>query len=134
MHLMTAAQVEEAQKLAWDRNAKRYRLAAERGNAFAQTQLGRIYQSGEGVERDCEEAARWFSLAADQGSPAARFALGRMYLTGEGVPQDYVLAHMWFNLADMNDPKEIDQVERLMTSGQIEEAQKFAREWTPKQK
>jgi uncharacterized protein len=131
---MTATQVEQAQRLAWDRSAKRYRLAAEQGNAFAQTQLGRIYQSGEGVQRDCEEAAKWFSLAADQGSPAARFALGRMYLSGEGVPQDYVLAHMWFSLAAMNDDKEIKQVERLMTPHQVEEAQRLAREWKPEQK
>ena len=55
---------------------------------------------------------------------------------GEGVTQDYVLAHMWFNLAVANVNENAlgnrDRAASKMTSAQIAEAQKLAREWKPK--
>jgi TPR repeat protein len=56
-----------------------------------------------------------------------------MYDNGEGVPQDYVQAHMWLNLAaangDENAKENRDIAAGLMTSEEIAEAQKLAREW-----
>ena len=58
-----------------------------------------------------------------------------MYSKGQGVPQDYVQAHMWFNLAaasgDEHAAANRDELADKMTSAQIEQAQKLAREWTP---
>ena len=55
---------------------------------------------------------------------------------GQGVTQDYVQAHMWFNLAaaqgDEIPRKNRDAVAERMTSEQIAEAQRLAREWKPK--
>ena len=55
-----------------------------------------------------------------------------MYANGQGVPQDYVLAHMWFNLAaaqgNEDGKKNRDIVAKRMTSEQIAEAQKLARD------
>ncbi len=103
------------------------RLAAEQGDADAQYELGRMYNKGEGVPPDGQEAvrwlqlaaeqgnadaqlilgladaggeaARWYRLAAEQGNANAQAVLGAMYVTGEGVPQDYVQSHKWLNLA-----------------------------------
>ena len=80
-----------------------------------------------------------YRLAADQGHAAAQFNLGVMYANGEGVPQDYVKAHMWFNLAGAQTTgsdregavKARDAVAENMTSEQIAEAQRLAREWKP---
>jgi TPR repeat protein len=71
-------------------------------------------------------------MAAEQGNAKAQTNLGVMYANGQGVPQDYVLAHMWFNLAaaqgDPNGKGLRDLVAKSMTSEQIAEAQRMARE------
>jgi TPR repeat protein len=85
---------------------------------------------------DYETAARLFHPLAEQGDAAAQYNLGVMYANGEGVPQDYVEAHMWLNLAvaQGNDDAKAarDIVAKLMTSEQVAEAQRLAREWKPK--
>ncbi len=115
---------------------KWYRKAAEQGDAYAQYNLGFMYDNGEGVPRDYAEAARWYRKAANQGEADARFNLGVMYSEGQGVPQDYAQAHMWFSLAgaqgDKQAAKQRDIVAKRMTPAQIAEAQKLAREWKPK--
>jgi TPR repeat protein len=116
--------------------AKWWRMAAEQGDAFAQSVLGNMYKKGQGVRQDYAEMEKWFRMAAEQGNAAAQHNLGIMYANGEGGPQDYVLAHMWFNLAAAqggeDSKKTRDLVAKLMTSEQLAEAQRLAREWTPK--
>jgi TPR repeat protein len=72
-------------------------------------------------------------LAIEQGYSKAQLNLGMMYEDGLGVPQDYVMAHMYFNIAADSDYKIAIKnrgiVEKKMTSSQIAEAQKLAREW-----
>lgn len=70
--------------------ARLYRFAADRGNAFAQLQLGSLLTVGRpGLEQDLREAAKYFRLAADQGLAAAQDRLASMYLQGQGgLPQD----------------------------------------------
>lgn len=72
---------------------------AEQGNAFAQINLGVMYENGEGVPQDYVEAVRWYTLAAKQGNAWVRFNLGVLHENGEGVPQDYVEAARWYRLA-----------------------------------
>jgi hypothetical protein len=59
-----------------------------------------------------------------------------MYGNGQGVLQDYVAAHMWVNLAaaqgNANASKNRGIVASKMTSAQIAEAQRLAREWVPR--
>ena len=106
-------------------------LAADQGHAYAQYNLGWMYDNGRGVPEDDAEAVRWYRLAADQGLAGAQHHLGWMYANGEGVLQDNVTAHMWFNIAGANgaedgrDNREI--IERKMTPADISEAQKRAR-------
>ena len=115
---------------------KWYRRAAEQGLAIAQLNVGILYINGQGAPQNYEEGARWPRLAADQGHPIAQSSLGSMYADGRGFPQDYVHAHMWLNLAAAQGNKFAttyrDDITRRMTPAQIAEAQKLAREWTPK--
>jgi hypothetical protein len=116
---------------------KWYTLAANQGDADAQSYLGVMYAEGEGVLQDYKTAFKWWTLAAEQGDADAQFTLGRMNHDGQGVPQDYVYAHMWWNIAasngDENGGKFRDFVAEEMTSSQIEEAQELARECVRKE-
>ena len=51
--------------------AQWYERLAERGDAYAMYQLGRMYGRGQGVRRDYVMAHMWFALAANHGSAAA---------------------------------------------------------------
>ena len=75
------------------------RTCAEQGYAYAQNNLGVMYQGGTGVQEDAAEAARWYRLAAGQGQAVAQFNLGVMYANGEGVPEDDVEAVRLYRLA-----------------------------------
>jgi uncharacterized protein len=100
-----------------------------------------LYDNGQGVPKDSEQAALWHRKAAEQGDVEAQHALGSDYALGDGVPKDYVQAHMWFNLAasrasDAEVRKEMakfrDIVAAKMTPAQIAEVQRLASEWVPK--
>ena len=82
-----------------DLAAKWYRLAADQGYGQAQSNLGILYQNGQGVPQDYAAAVSWFRKAADQGLAAAQHGLGNMYYEGQGVPQDYTAAVSWFRKA-----------------------------------
>ena len=117
-----------------------YRKAAEQGDAEAQFHLGIMHYNGHGVDRDLKAAAQWYLRAADQGYAGAQNNLGSLYSKGEGVPQDYIAAHKWFNLAATNSEGEDraiaaanrEIISGKMTSAQVAEAQKQAREWWAK--
>jgi len=72
-------------------------------------------------------------LGAQTAMPAALFALGMLYATGRDGETDLVAAHKWFNLAAARGNRSalIYRLElaREMSSEQIAEAQKLAREW-----
>ena len=110
----------------------KYKSAAVKNNAYAQLQIGNMYNEGLGVAQDYAEAVKWYKLAAAQGHASAQYNLGNIYGNGQGVVQDYVRAHMWFNLAatkgQTNAVKNREVVAAKMTTQQIAEAQKLARE------
>ena len=72
---------------------------------------------------------------AEQGDANAQYNLGVFYDNGLGVPQDKVSAYTWLSLsaAQGRDGAAAfrDLIARRMTSAQIAEAQKRAREWKP---
>ena len=108
-----------------------------KGHAGAQYNLGFMYANSQGVPQDDVEVVRWYRLAADQGDAASQGNLGVMYANGRGVPQDDVLAHMWSNLAASRMTGEgresivsdRDRLRAKMTTEQVVEAQRLAREW-----
>ena len=103
---------------------------------YSQFNLGSIYDEGNGVPQDHKTAVKWYTLAAEQAYLDAQTALGLSYAFGKGVIQDVVFAHMWFNIASSNGHKEgrlqRRKLELKMTSSQIQEAQRLARECVKK--
>jgi TPR repeat protein len=100
----TTAEALDKAKAALDRKdygeaMRWYRIAADQGNAVAQTHVGYLYERGLGVPQDYAEAMRWYRMAADQGRGAAQRNIGNLYQQGSGVPQDYAEAMRWFRLA-----------------------------------
>ena len=57
--------------------------------AEAQFHMGEMYDLGEGVPQDYNEAFKWYGLAAKQGYFSAQTHLGNMYDLGHGVSQDF---------------------------------------------
>jgi TPR repeat protein len=104
MMRMTPSQTMEAQRLGrefksekdYQSTARNLRPKAESGDASALMRLGLLYYNGQGVSRDCSEAARLFLLAAEKGDAYAQSNLGYLYEMGEGVPQDYREAAKWY--------------------------------------
>jgi len=76
-----------------------YTPFAERGLAFAQFNLGVMYDAGEGTPEDNKAAVKWYRLAAEQGHAGAQYNLGNMYSNGDGVSQNYEAAAKWWGLA-----------------------------------
>ena len=110
-----------------------YRKAAAQGIASAQSNLGVMYSGGQGVVQDYAEAVRWYRKAAEQGYASAQYNLGVMYDNGHGVVQDYVQAHKWLNIAasrgDAKAANNREIVAKRMTTAQVAEAQRLARNW-----
>ena len=126
--------------LAAQTDVEALRAKAKQGDASAQSNLGFMYATGQGVPQNYAEAIKWCRLAAEQGHAEAQYNLGVSYAKGRGVPQDYLQAHMWVNLAasksqgeeNEKDAKLRKEIAENMTSAQIAEAQRLAREWKPK--
>ena len=78
---------------------KYFRLAASRGNAYAQYNLGIIYDYGHGVAKDQAEAVRWYRKAAVQGNADGQTNLGTSYFNGQGVEKDHATAVYWYRKA-----------------------------------
>lgn len=116
--------------------AKWYRLAADQGNVWAQFAIGTMYDQGRGVPQDYAKAAQWYRLAAKQGHTSAQYNLGLMYAEGRGVPQDNVDAYMRLNLAALLGhewaARDRDAMAKKMTSSDVSNAQRLAREWMAK--
>jgi TPR repeat protein len=120
-----------------------WRPIAEQGNAEAQTLLGAMYWSGEGVPRDHREAAKWYLRAAGQGYARAQNNIGFMYGFGEGIPPpDDVQAYKWLSLAieryTAKNQNRLDQAIKdrrtlaaRMTPAQIADAERQVRNWKP---
>jgi hypothetical protein len=85
--------------LAEEVNLAELTAKAEKGNAESQFQLGRLYASGAGVEKDEAAALAWFQKAAAQGHTKAEVSLGSIYAHGFGVPQDWAESIRYYRLA-----------------------------------
>ena len=79
--------------------AEGIRKLAEQNDAQAQSNLGWMYHTGQGVEQDFKEALKWFQEAADQGDAFAQLYLGVMHANGEGVEKDFKEAVKWYQKA-----------------------------------
>ena len=74
-----------------------------------------------------------FADMASSGNAEVMFELGLMYATGRDGEEDMVAAHKWFNLAAFRGlataKARREEIALDMTSAQIAQAQREAREW-----
>jgi len=138
---------------------KWYHLAADQGSSYAENVIGVAYERGLHVAQDDAEAFRWYRRAAnkiyerpgDTWIHSPQYNIAAMYASGRGTAQDNVRALMWFTLAaafgDTKSPGPVgiklvdtpkytsleqrDRLIALMTSAEISEAERLAREWRP---
>lgn len=75
------------------------RPLAEQGNADAQTKIGDMYRTGQGVVQNHAEALKWYQQAAAQGNALAQVGLGMMYEGRHHVRPNHVEAIKWYKLA-----------------------------------
>jgi uncharacterized protein len=71
----------------------------EEAITLCQYSVALYYQSGNGVEKDLEEAVIWAHRAAVRGCVEAQFFLGCIYTNGEEIEQNQDLALSWFRKA-----------------------------------
>lgn len=114
--------------------------SAQKGDADAQFELGKNYETGRiGLPKDLAQAQHWYHAAADQGDPYALASLGIMYNFGKGVPRDYVQAFMYYELAaaratggNRDSIVELrNDLAKDMKAPQIAEARRLAKSWKP---
>ncbi len=112
--------------------------SAQKGDAEAQFELGKNYETGRiGLPKDLAQAERWYRASANQGDPFAEASLGILYQFGKGVTQDSVQALMWYEIAlarstggDRASIAELrDDLITGMTAPQIAEARRRARDF-----
>lgn len=114
---------------------------AERGYAPAQTRLGFMFASGQGVPQNEMEAVEWYKRAAEQGDPDAQYLLGVSFDLAKGVPMDWVLAYKWLNLSVARTrpgnerehrARMRDAIASKLSRPELEEARNLAIAWRPK--
>lgn len=80
---------------------------AQRGNALAMCNLGRMWIDGLGRDANPEEGQRWYAkalttfLELEELNPKryTEYRIGKLYAEGLGTAQDYTTAAEWFALA-----------------------------------
>ena len=97
---------------------REFSIAAEEGLALAQYNLGILFFTGQGVERDAEAAYRWTAAAAAQGHIAAQFNLATLLITGEGTAKDVESAVEWYSqAAKAGHPEAASELASLYSDG-----------------
>ena len=77
----------------------RWRTAAEAGSTQAMRYLAQVYDSGQGVGVDREQARGWLERAASAGDATAMLELGVICELGSGQPRDLAQARAWYRQA-----------------------------------
>ncbi len=75
------------------------------GHVNSQFQVGRLYEYGEGVEKDFENAMIWYQRAAQKGQGDAQYRIG-LYYINESPDKNEALGLYWIQSAADNDNTE----------------------------
>ena len=62
-------------------------------------QVGKCYETGDGIGKDEVEAVKWYRMAAEHGCADAMFELSRCYSFGIGVRRNRATASKWLSKA-----------------------------------
>jgi len=76
-----------------------YQNAVLAGSREARVDAGQLYEHGQGIARDLEEARCLYQTAAEAGSVRGMLNLGRIYEHGIGVPRNDDRAQEWYRRA-----------------------------------
>jgi TPR repeat protein len=114
-----------------------YELAAQRGHAEAQFNLGRLYAAGKGgIPHDEEQALRWVRASASQGYPPAQARLGYRYAEGLGIGQDNKRAYFWLTLAYLHGDKTMEKmrtsIAARLSKEDVSSTEQAAQNWKPR--
>jgi putative tetratricopeptide repeat-containing domain protein len=87
---------------------------------MALNNLGLMYQSGDGVELNIEEAISLFRQGTDCCNSLSAYNLGMIYFNGNGVKQNYDLAFKYFKIgADKNQPLALNMLGYIYEKGLV---------------
>jgi len=124
-----------------------FHLAAEQGEADAQFNLARIYESRadgpykkqRAAPADDAQAFKWYRLSAEQGHIPAQVKLARLYAEGgAGIVRDPVQAYRWQYAAllsgDLIARELLEGYATGMTPEQVREAEALAHAWKSRQR
>ncbi len=108
-------------------------LAGEQNYVQAQTELARMYRTGDHVEQDFSKMVQWHLRAAEEGDVGSQLFVADAYAYGQGVEVDLVVAYMWYDIAlQYWGPLAVrarDVIAEKMTVEQIVEAERRADHW-----
>lgn len=108
-------------------NGERYRQGAEQGDDESQLKLGLMYESGQGVEQNDEQALYWYRKAAEQENAAAQWLLAGMYEYGRGVIPNIEEAVSWYRQSAKNGDeralKDLDGINGIGRGAALDEEQ-----------
>lgn len=100
----TAWQFYDWAKACMDKNGENYNPefavklfteAANCGITVAKYKLGKLFLSGDGVEKDIAKAVEWLKQSAAGENEFAEYALGRLYLQGKEIEKDTITAEKY---------------------------------------
>jgi TPR repeat protein len=95
---------------------KWYRRAADNGLIEALIKLGKMHESGIGVDRNYSDSVKFYRMAASKGDAEGQYNLGRMYEDGKGVVKSNTEALKFYKLASrQNFSNAGDAIRRMNT-------------------
>lgn len=108
-------------------------LFVEQRSGKTQFELGLLFSSGPGDNRDYQKAASWFKLSARQGNADAQYKIGVMHSRGVGVPLDYIKAYAWVRIAaEQGSRKSMQYLKRIgekIPRKRLREAKNLSRQY-----
>lgn len=106
----------------YDKAFAEFTLAAEQGLDLAQYNLGILYYTGQGTQRDYDLAFKWTELAAEQGHLGAQYNLAALYLDGHGTRRNPAQALQWYEAAAaaQHGPSQLAAAELLWSGTDVE--------------
>lgn len=87
--------------------------------------IGEMYEKGEGVKQNHQEAMAWYRKAGVKGIVEAQLKIGMMYYEGTGVEINPIEAYAWALLASENGEQDLkDRISPELTQEQKASAKK----------
>ena len=92
--------------------------ACDSGEALGCSNLGVLYNKGQGVKQDYQKAVELLKKACDSGDAVGCYNLGILYIDGQGVKQDFSTAKQYYGKAcDLGLQLGCDNYRRLNEKG-----------------